>query len=129
VTRRDETGSGTLLVVAAVLVAATAVAVVLGVGSAIAAFRLVRGAADLVAFGAAVAHADGRDACAAAADLAGENGTVLRRCTIHGDLLEFAVTVEVGPAERTGLLPLDVTAAAHAGATVDADADAGTAGP
>ncbi|MDQ7992536.1 MAG: Rv3654c family TadE-like protein [Propionicimonas sp.] len=110
-----EAGSGTLLVAAAVLVAGVGVAVVLLVATALAGWQRVRGAADLVALSGAVAFADGRDACRAAARLATDNQVELRRCTVSGDLLGFAVTVEVGAAGHAYPLPADLTATARAG--------------
>lgn len=113
----SEAGSGTLLVVAALLLAGIAVAVVLVLATAIAGWQRVRGAADLVALSAAVAYADGGNACRAAADIAAENQVELRRCVLAGDLLDFAVTVEVGvAADPDTLLPTDLVATSHAGA-------------
>ena len=110
-----ERGSGTMLVVAAVLLIALAGTVVMLVGGTLAAVERVRGAADLVAVSAAAAQADGGDACVAASRIATANQVELRNCRTAGDLLDFVVTVTV--AAPAGSLPdrFGYTARSHAG--------------
>lgn len=111
---RSDQGSGTVLVAVALLVAGVVVAVVLGVGAALAASHRVRAVADLVAISAATEHAGGGDPCAAAARIAVANGVRLEGCELRGDLVDFAVTVRVG-VPAPGPLPAGFAAVAHAG--------------
>ena len=90
-----ERGSGSLMTAFGVVLFGVVAAVVVLVGSGLAAAQRVRQAADLVAVSAAAASADGGDACAAAARIAAANQVELRGCEAAGDLLDFAVTVTV----------------------------------
>lgn len=109
-----ERGSGTLLVTATVVVLGVGSAVAVLVGGALASVQQTRSAADLVALSAAVAQADGADACAAAGQIARENRVELSECRTAGDLLEFVVSVTVAAPDS---LPgrLGFTARSHAG--------------
>ena len=112
---RDERGSGTLLVVAGVVLAAVAASVLVLVGIALTGIQRVRSAADLVALSAATAQANGDEPCVAAAQLAAANQVELRDCRAAGDLLDFVVTVTV--AAPSDSLPgrFGFTTRSHAG--------------
>ncbi len=116
--RRDQRGSGTLLLCAAVailLVLTWAGAV--GGGYAVALHR-VRGVADRAALAGAVAYATGSDACPAARrQTDAESRAVLTGCRTVGDLQRYVVSVDIAwpVATRVPGLPRSVHAVAHAG--------------
>lgn len=88
-------GAGTVLVATVVwlsLLLAAGVALVVGYA---AAAQKVNAAADLVALSGAAAQASGADGCREAARAARANGVRLAGCRVAGDILEFAVAVEV----------------------------------
>lgn len=88
-------GAGTVLVATVVwlsLLMAAAVALVVGYA---AAAQKVNTAADLVALSGAAAQVSGSDGCREAARVARANGVRLAQCRVAGDILEFAVAVEV----------------------------------
>ncbi|MET9621244.1 MULTISPECIES: Rv3654c family TadE-like protein [unclassified Streptomyces] len=72
---------------------------VLALGQAVAARHRAGGAADLAALAAAGRAAlwGERDACAAAARVAGAQGAALVRCSVRGDVADVTATVRVGP--------------------------------
>ena len=119
-----EQGSGTLLVAAAMLVAGVAIAAVVVVVSFLAASHRVRAAADLVALSAAVEQGSGGPACRIAARIAAANQVRLRSCAVRGDLVDFAVTVEVAGPAPAAWLPAP-TATSHAGRVFDQSQAAG----
>ena len=112
-----ERGSGTLLVAAAVLLAGVVIAAVVVVVAFLAASHRVRAAADLVAVSAAAEYGVGGPACRTAARIATANQVVLRGCVLRGDLVDFAVTVEVTGPAPAAWLP-EPTATSHAGRVV-----------
>jgi len=71
-----------------------AAAVALAAGYAAAAQKA-NAAADLVALSGAAAQVSGEGACRGAARAARANGVDLTQCQVSGDILEFAVSVEV----------------------------------
>ena len=115
--RRDERGSGTLLmvgvlaVVGVVSMAVVVAAVYLVVG------HRASGAADLAALSGAAAYAEGRPPCAAAARIARANDAGLVRCDQVGDEVDYvvSVTVEVPVGLRVPGLPRALSGRAHAG--------------
>ena len=115
--RRDERGSGTVLIAAVVLVLMAVTAGLLVVAGYVAAAHHARAAADLSALSAASARAGGQDACRAAAVAAARNEVRLTRCVERGDSLDFVVSVTVGQqvSAPSPLLPGSVEATAHAG--------------
>lgn len=114
---RSETGSGTALTAAVVVVAsAIACCAMIGAGYVAAAHRA-RGIADLSAVSGAADQALAGDPCRASASIARANGARLVSCTVTGDALDFVVTVTVELAIRVRLpaLPDRLQATAHAG--------------
>ena len=94
-TTADERGSGTLLMVAVMLVVTVVgLTVSVGLGYVVGAHR-VRVAADLAALSGAAAVHMGEDACAAARRIAMRNNARLTACTVLGDQIEFLVQVSV----------------------------------
>lgn len=80
-TRRDERGSGSVLVVAALGVVVVLSVAGLQVGAAASAAHRARAAADLSVLAAATAEQEGQpDPCAHASDLARRNGAELVEC-------------------------------------------------
>ena len=122
-----ERGSGTLLVAAAALVAGVVITAVVVLVAFLAASHRVRAVADLVAVSAATEYGIGGPACRTAARIAAANQVVLRRCVLRGDLVDFAVTVEVTGRAPAAWLP-EPTATSHAGRVVDQGRAAGGAG-
>ena len=113
----DERGSGTMLLLAAMIVAlmlAAALAVATG-------YRIpqahARAAADAVALSGAIAVRAGGDACAAAQRAASANAVRLLDCSMAGDSVDHVVSVRVAVAVRAPFvgLPREVVATAHAG--------------
>ena len=94
--KRDERGSGTLLVMAflsLLLLVGSALGVVAAM---VGAHRIAQSAADLAALAAAVDLQEGADACAAASRIAGANHARLSSCTVQGEEVVVVVTV-AGP--------------------------------
>ncbi len=91
---RGDGGVGSVLGVAmmGVLVTLT-LAVACGV-AVVAAHRAAQAAADLAALAAAGALQDGRDPCASAADIAGDNRAALRDCRVDGWSVSVVVVSE-----------------------------------
>lgn len=121
--RTSSAGAGTVLVATTVwvsLVLAAGVAVV--AGYAVAAQKA-NAAADLVAISGAAAQVTGEGACRGAARAAQANGVRLSACRFAGDLLEFAVDVEVEFALPRPLpgLPDHLSARSRAGRSGSAD--------
>lgn len=116
-TRRNQRGSGTVLVAAVVLVLMLVSVGLLVVAGYIAAAHHARAAADLAALSGASARAQGQDACRAAAVVAARNGVRLVSCRERGDSLDFVVTVTVAQqvSVPSPVLPGSVDATAHAG--------------
>lgn len=115
--RRDERGSGTMLMVGAMIV----ITVLAFVGTTVAGYAVAvhqaRAAADLAALSGAVARSDGTDGCAAAKAIARANRATMTDCDVVGDQLDFVITVQVRqdvPPLMPGL-PRSVAAKAHAG--------------
>lgn len=117
--KSSSAGAGTVLVATVVwlsLVLAAGVAVVAGYA---AAAQKVNAAADLVALSGAAAQVSGAGACRSAAQVAEANGVRLTSCRVGGDMLDFAVVVEVAlpiPQAIPGL-PGQLTARSIAGRT------------
>jgi secretion/DNA translocation related TadE-like protein len=108
---RDERGGAALVVVtmAGLLVVLAATVGVLG--RLLVDQRRVEAAADLAALAGAVAVQHHRDACPAAAEVAGRNGAELVSCTVAGDRVRVVTGVDTPILVRT--VPL--RGAAHAG--------------
>ena len=115
--RRNQRGSGTVLVAAVVLVLMVVTAGLLAVAGYIAAAHHARAAADLAALSGASARAQGQDACRAAGAVAARNGVRLVGCRERGDSFDFVVTVTVEQqvSVPSPVLPGSVGASAHAG--------------
>jgi secretion/DNA translocation related TadE-like protein len=115
--RRDQRGSGTVLMAAvmAVVVALGAVATV--VAGYLAGHHRARSAADLAALTGAAAYAQRQDACAEARRTARRNGARVTHCEQVGDQVDFVITVRVVVQVRVRSpgLPRRVEAEAHAG--------------
>lgn len=110
--RGDERGAATLLVLAM-----TGLLMFVGLGlSGVAAIvltqRSAQAAADLAALAGASAAMSGSDACAAAATIAEANGAKLAHCRLAGRVVTVAVTA---PGPRMIDRRYDVTAEARAG--------------
>ena len=110
-------GGGTVLVATVVglsLTMAAALALLIGYA---AGAQKANAAADLVALSGAAAQVSGEGACRGAARVAAANGVRLTECRVSGDILEFAVTVEVTLPIRQALpgLPGQLRASASAG--------------
>jgi len=120
-------GAGTVLVATVIwLSLLLAAAAALLVGYAATAQRA-NAAADLVALSAAAAQVSGEGACRGAARVAQANGVRLTRCRLAGDILEFAVAIEVElpvPRALPGL-PDRLRATATAGRSDAPDAGSG----
>lgn len=115
--RRDERGSGTLLVVGVMAVVGVVAMVVVVAAAYLVAGHRARGAADLAALSGAAAYAEGRPPCPAAGRLARANGARLTGCDQVGDEVDYVVSVSV--AVDAGLrvpgLPRSLDGRAHAG--------------
>lgn len=110
--RRDEGGFATVvtLCLLAVLVFLTLVAA--GAVALVDAHRRAQAAADLAALAAAGAHEQGRDPCAAAADVAGRNHARLAGCVVRDQ--DVVVEVAVPAPAALGPVP-DLSGRARAG--------------
>jgi secretion/DNA translocation related TadE-like protein len=117
VARRDERGSGTLLMIGVLAVLLAAGLAVTCAAGYIAAAHAARAAADLAALSGAVAIESEADGCVAARKTAVRNGTWLTSCDRVGDQVDFVISVEVARTIALGLpgLPSRVLATAHAG--------------
>lgn len=115
--RRDQRGSGTVLMVAIMAVVVALGAAVTVVAGYLAGHHRARSAADLAALSGAAAYAKGEDACAEARRTARRNGARVARCDQVGDPVDFVVTVRVVVQVRVRSpgLPRRVEAEAHAG--------------
>lgn len=117
--RRDpgESGSGTLLIVAVVMVSGVlALAGVVGAGY-VSAVHRARAVADAAAISGAAEVGRGADACRGAAMVARKNRAQITSCSMAGDALDFVVSVTAEVSVRTTFpgLPDHVRATAHAG--------------
>ena len=115
--RRDERGSGSILIAAL-----SGVVVVLGCAAMLiagyaAAHHRARAAADLAALSGAAAYGEGGDPCPPAARIARGNGASLESCEQVGDAVDYVVSVTavVTVTHRVPGLPREVSASAHAG--------------
>jgi secretion/DNA translocation related TadE-like protein len=86
---RSERGSGTVVVGAAILAGCVLAGVLLIGGSYAAAVQQLRQAADLVAVSAA------DQGCSVADRVAADNHAAVKACTVHGDVFDYVVWVEV----------------------------------
>ena len=115
--RRDQRGSGTVLMAAimSVVVALGAAATV--VAGYLTSHHQARAAADLAALSGAAAYVKDKDGCAQARRTARQNGAAVARCDQVGDAVDFVVTVRVVVEVRVRSpgLPRRVEAEAHAG--------------
>lgn len=120
--RRDERGSGSLLLSATVVT----LGVVMWVGSIGGSYAVTlhraRAIADRAALAGAAAYAEGDRACPAVRRQVGEENrpVTVSECQATGDAYRYVVSVEVEspvPVKVVGL-PRTVRAAAHAGPTV-----------
>ncbi len=91
---REESGAGTVLVVALTGVVLFVTVLVSGAVAVVGRHRLAQSAADLAALAGAAALQDGRDACAAAAVLARRNRAQLTGCRVTGWEVEVRVVSE-----------------------------------
>lgn len=110
--RNDERGAATLLVLAVSGLLMFVGLALSGVAAIVLTQRSAQSAADLAALAGASAAVSGEDACVAAGDIAAANGGSLTSCALAGVVVTIAVTVE-GP--RLGDRRYDVTAEARAG--------------
>ncbi len=113
----QDTGAGTVLIAAVILVLlvlGAAAALVAGYGTAA---HRARAGADLTALSAAQATVSGLPTCPAAADTARRNRTRLDSCALTGAPPDFVVAVAVSVPAPLGLpvLPARVTGRAWAG--------------
>lgn len=111
-TRADEAGAATLIVLAVsglVMFIGLALA---GVASIVLTQRSAQAAADLAALAGASAVASGADACSAAGVIAEANGAALATCELTGSVVTVGVRAG-GP--RLAGRRYDITAAARAG--------------
>lgn len=115
---RDQRGSGTLLLCAAVAILLVLTwAGAIGGGYAVALHR-VRGVADRAALAGAVAYASGTEPCPVARrQTDAESPAVMTGCRAVGDLRRYVVSVDISwpVATRAPGLPRTVHAVAHAG--------------
>ena len=94
--RRDESGSATLLVLSMAGVLVLLGAALAVVAAMVAAHRAAQAAADLAALAGASGAAEGRDGCAAAAEVAAANRADLIDCSVTGRIVDLRVEV-AGP--------------------------------
>lgn len=114
---RSQRGSGTILIMAVVILMMLLAAGFGVVGRYIVANHRARAAADLAALAGARAYGAGEDGCAAAEVYAARNGEQLDGCDIVGDATDFVITTKI-----TRPVPIPVpgvrdqlTVQAHAG--------------
>lgn len=110
--QEQERGSATVLTTAFLGVLLLVGAALGVVAAMVVAHRTAQSAADLAALAGARSLAEGRDACAAAVDLAAANGAEVTGCAVSGR--EVRVTVEVAGPRWLGQTG-DLTAQARAG--------------
>jgi secretion/DNA translocation related TadE-like protein len=115
--RRDERGSATVLVIAAVGVVLTLALATTVLAGYLLAFHRARQAADLAAVSGAARAASGQPGCPAAERIARANGVARVVCDHVGDHVEYVVSVEVHVSVRPAIrgLPADVPARSDAG--------------
>lgn len=115
--RRDERGSGTLLVVGVMAVVGVVAMAAMVAAAYLVAGHQARAAADLAALSGAAAYAEGRSPCPAATRLARTNGARLTSCDQVGDDVDYVVSVEVvvEVGVRVPGLPRRLGGRAHAG--------------
>jgi secretion/DNA translocation related TadE-like protein len=115
--RRDERGSGTLLMVGVMAVVGVVAMMAVVAAAYLVAGHRAHGAADLAALSGAAAYAEGRSPCPAAARLARANDARLVACDRVGDDVDYvvSVTVEVQAGLRVPGLPHALRGRAHAG--------------
>jgi secretion/DNA translocation related TadE-like protein len=117
--RHDERGSGSVLMVAVmVVVLALSGAAILIAGYLVAAHRA-KSVADLAALSGATAVLEGGDGCATAGSVATRSGVSVSSCQQIGDQIDFVVTVTATVTVPVSLprLPRQVSAVGHAGPT------------
>lgn len=117
VVRRDQRGSGTVLMASIMAVVVVLGATATVVAGYLASHHQARSAADLAALSGAAAYASGDDACDQARRTARQNGARATRCGRVGDEVDFVVTVRVvvDVRVRSPGLPRQVEAEAYAG--------------
>ena len=113
--RRDERGAATLLVLAMAGVLVLLGAALAVVTAMVAAHRAAQSAADLAALAAARGVAEGRDGCLLAAEVAVANRAHLTGCDVSGRVVDVAVevpgphwlgqTADLGARSRAGPAP------------------------
>ncbi|MDR1237279.1 MAG: flp pilus-assembly TadE/G-like family protein [Propionibacteriaceae bacterium] len=106
---RDERGSGTVLIMAAIIIGCLLAVALLGGGAYSARLQQVSQAADLVAISAAEKD------CAAAKGVAERNQVKLESCQYHGDAFDQVVSVTVAADFAIFGLSHQVTQLAYAG--------------
>lgn len=107
-----EQGSAAVLAVVTMAVVTVAAMLAMTGGGLLVSHRRAASAADLAALAAAAARRDGRDACAAAADIARANRAEVTSCDVGGETVDVQVATEVATAWGAGW---SVTARARAG--------------
>lgn len=115
--RRDQRGSASVLMMAVMGVVVTLAAAAILIAGYLVAHHRARSAADLAALSGAAAYARGAEACDQAKATARQNGARVTRCDRVGDEVDHVVTVRVvvEVATRWPGLPRRVEAEAHAG--------------
>ena len=113
----DERGSGTVVMMAVVLIVAMVAFVVACLIAWFGGMHRARAAADLSALAAGQAYAKGRDACSAAKSTAASNHATMTACTVESNGYDFIVTVSVQVAAQPQLVfgPDHFSAQSHAG--------------
>ncbi|MDR1768562.1 MAG: hypothetical protein LBR32_09095 [Propionibacteriaceae bacterium] len=112
---KNDRGSGTGLVAAALVVGCLMAGLAGLAGSYLTSVQQVRAAADLTALAAAQAQADGGDACAQAAKTAADNDVKLDECHLTGDWIDFVADVSVSRKFQMAVLSADIKSEAYAG--------------
>jgi len=95
VNKRDQRGSGTVLMAAVMLIAAMVAFICAVMIAWFGCVHQARSAADLAALAGADAYAIGGDACAAASRTAANNSAELTACAVDSNGLQFIVRVTV----------------------------------
>ena len=115
--RTDEHGVATVMMVGVLAVMMLLSGAAMIVAGYELGYRRARAAADLAALSAASTFAQGGDGCAQARRTAAANGAKVTNCEQIGDIVDFVFTVKVSltATVRVAGLPGSIRAEAHAG--------------